>query len=82
MTPGPKDLDHYFYLWYDGTFYWVTPSGLSTTPVPLTTFTPVDLADIQLLSSDLTPGAWVFGWLMLDGATYVNWDSIVVWVTP
>lgn len=82
MTAGPRALDHYFYFWYGGTYYWVTPGGISAAPAPLTTFAPVDLTGIVLMESPLATGAWAFGWIMIDGTAVVGWDAISVLVTP
>jgi hypothetical protein len=82
MTVGPKALDHYYYWWVNGTFYWVTPAGFSTTPAPLTRVAPVDLTDFELFNGNLSPKVWVFGWLVADGALVVHSDFIVAVVTP
>jgi len=79
MTAGRRALDHYYFWWADGTYYWITPKGASTTPAPLATFKPVELKEVPLYDCHLPPGVWVFGWLMLDGS--VSWDFVVVLVT-
>jgi len=80
MTPGRRPLGHYYFWWVGGTYYWITPQGMSTTPAPLATFKPVELTEVPLYDCHLPPGVWVFGWLMLDRS--VSWDFIVVHVTP
>jgi hypothetical protein len=83
MTAGPIPLDHYFAIIVGGTAYWLTPTGeLSLTPVPLSTFTPVVLNDIELLDIPVSPGVWGFAWLMLDGGTLVDYDIILANVVP
>ena len=79
MTAGRRALDHYYFWWRDGTYYWITPQGVSTTPAPLGTFKPEELTEVPLYDCHLPPGVWVFGWLMLDGS--VSWDFVVVLVT-
>ena len=82
MTPGSTPLDHYFAIVTGGAVLWVTSGGISTTPAPLATFTPVTLTNLTLINSaSWSPGTTVFLWLMLDGATVVNQDIIQVNVT-
>ncbi|MGH9324551.1 MAG: hypothetical protein ACRD21_13900 [Vicinamibacteria bacterium] len=49
MTPGPTPLDHYFAIVIGGSVLWVTPSGITATPAPLATFTPVSVTNTLLL---------------------------------
>lgn len=82
MTAGLRSLDHYFYVWSDGTLYWYTASGMSTSPAPLVTFRPAEIEDLVLLDATLPPGSYAFGWVMLDGDAFVHWEQISVLVTP
>jgi subtilase family serine protease len=79
MTPGTIPLTHYYAIVVGGTVYWVTPSGLSTTTAPLSTFTPVALSNLVLLDvPSWPPGPAIFVWLMYDGATLIGYDIIQV----
>jgi hypothetical protein len=83
MTPGGTPLTHYWGIFVGGTLVWVTPSGTSTTPAPIGTFTPVAATNVPLLSVPNWPaGTSLFLWLMYDGATLVGQDVILVNVTP
>jgi hypothetical protein len=82
MTAGPTSLDHYYFWWVGGTFYWFTSAGPSTTPAPLATTAPIDLTEFELFNGSLPADVWAFGWLMLDGASVVDSDFIVAVVEP
>jgi hypothetical protein len=82
MTAGPTALDHYYFWWVGGTFYWLTSAGVSKTPAPLVTTAPLDLTEVELFRGFLRPGVLVVGWVMVDGASVVDSDAIAVLVTP
>jgi hypothetical protein len=67
----------YWSLTVGPTVVWVTSSGISTTPAPLTTAVPPALTDVTLLNIVLPPGTSLTNaFLLVDGVTVIGSDSI------
>ena len=70
-------VDWYWAIILNGQIYWVTSTGLSTTPAPWFNMAPVPLTSVTLLNLTLPPGTSMTNALfMLNGATNVSFDFI------
>lgn len=70
-------LDWYWALILNGQIYWVTGSGLSTTPAPLVSSPPIPFTDLTLLNAPFPAGtALTSVFLLLDGGSVVSSDFI------
>ncbi len=79
VSPGSytASVDWYWALSYNGTLYWVTSGGLSTTPAPWFTNPPVALTNVTLLNLNLPPASSMTNVIfMVNGGTTVSFDYI------
>ena len=79
VSPGSyaAAVDWYWSLSYNGNFYWITSSGLSTTRALWFRAPPAALSDVTLLNFTLPPASQITSVIfMVDGATTVSFDYI------
>jgi hypothetical protein len=79
VSPGSytAPVDWYWALYYNGTLYWVTSTGLSTTGAPWFTAPPAALTGVTLLNFTLPPASQITSAVfMVDGSTTLSFDSI------
>jgi len=70
-------VDWYWALSYNGTLYWVTPTGLSTTVARWYSAPPVAISNAILLNLTLPPASSITNVIfMVNGATLVSSDYI------
>jgi CARDB len=76
-------LDWYWALIVNGQTFWVTSTGLSTTPAPLVNSPPLVLTNATLLNLNLPVGTNITSaFFLLNGATVVSSDFISATVVP
>jgi hypothetical protein len=79
VSPGSyaAPVDWYWWLSYNGNFYWITSSGLSTTRASWFRAPPAALSDVTLLNFTLPPASQITSVIfMVNGATMVSLDYI------
>jgi hypothetical protein len=79
VSPGTitTAVDWYWALAYNGTLYWVTSGGVSTTPAPWFHGPPVPLSNVTLLNLTLPPASSITNVVfMVDGSTVLSSDYI------
>ena len=79
VSPGTyrAPVDWYWALYYNGTLYWVTSVGFSTTPAPWFQAPPVTLTNVTLLHFTLPPASSITNIVfMVNGTTTVSLDYI------
>jgi hypothetical protein len=96
VTPGPlrltldsaaglwtETLDLYFALVVGTQVLWITSTGVSATPAPVASLTPVALEDLELLNTTLAPGT-VLTFLMFfaEGSTVTSYDYVSAVAQP
>ncbi|MGH9322480.1 MAG: hypothetical protein ACRD3V_21675, partial [Vicinamibacteria bacterium] len=84
VTPGASSdpLGWYYAIVVSGSTFWVTSTGLSTTPAALLTAPPVALDDLVIFDSTLPSGTTItFVFYLLDGAELVTFDFITAVVS-
>jgi hypothetical protein len=84
MDPGKAtdSLNWYYGILIQSQVYWVTSSGLSTTPAPLVTMPPIVLQDVTLFDSTLPNGTGLtFLFFLTRSAEIVSLDYITVGVS-
>jgi subtilase family serine protease/V8-like Glu-specific endopeptidase len=80
-TTYTASLDWYYAIIGGGGVFWVTSTGLSTTPAPLLNSPPLVLNDVAILDTTLPPGTWTFAFFLLNGGSVVSSDFITANVT-
>lgn len=71
------DVDWYWALYYNGTLYWVTPGGISTTQAPWFRAPPASLSNETLVDFTLPPASSITSILFLvNGTSIVSLDYI------
>jgi hypothetical protein len=77
-TTYTGNLSWYWVVVIDGQVSWITARGISATPAPFVVAPPVPLNHVVLL--DIAhPGAWlVTAFFLMDGDTFVAWDTVTV----
>ena len=79
MDPGlvTESMGWYFAYVYEGTYYWLTATGVSQTPGPLLDMRPMLLEDLTLINTDLPPGTVItFLFILIEGTDLVALDYI------
>jgi len=79
VTPGTSStaVDWYWAFASNGTLFWVTSTGVSTTPAPWFHAPPVTLSNVTLLDFTLPPASSITNILfMVDGTALVASDFI------
>jgi hypothetical protein len=79
VSPGSyaASVDWYWALSYNGTLFWVTSTGLSTTMAPWFAAPPVTLTNVTLLNLNLPAASSMTSLIfMMNGATTVSFDYI------
>ena len=79
VSPGTLTtaVDWYWALYYNGTLYWVTSGGVSTTRAPWFSGPPVALSNVTLFNLTLPPASSITSVVfMMNGSTVVSSDYI------
>src|SRR5439155_593132 len=79
VSPGTLTtaVDWYWALYYNGTLYWVTSGGVSTTRAPWFSGPPVALSNMTLFNLTLPPASSITSVVfMMNGSTVVSSDYI------
>ena len=79
VSPGnlTTDVDWYWALYYNGTLYWVTASGISTTAAPWFRAPPQEVMNATLLDFTLPPANSITSvFLIVNGTAIVASDQI------
>lgn len=79
VSPGTytASVDWYWALSYNGSLFWVTSGGISTTPAPWFSAPPVALTNVTLLNVTLPPASSLTNLIfMVNGTTTVSFDYI------
>jgi hypothetical protein len=70
-------VDWYWALSFNGSLFWVTSTGVSTTPAPWFHAPPVALTNVSLLNLTLPPASSLTNFVfMVNGTSLVSLDYI------
>ena len=79
VSPGTftTAVDWYWAIYFNGTLYWVTSGGVSTTRAPWFNAPPTALSNVTLINFNLPPASSITNILfMMNGSTVVSSDFI------